>query len=133
MLDDSAVSEKETGMTEHVVETRIVWLRPKDNYEYLREGIWHCGQRVRFPLKQCDPAKWTDGGPLSHLVAYAVVDIRVPRDECGYFLRRYWWVKGYDRFEGHGNCRGFWYRTGAPCEAVDVMTIIPGVRSESYT
>lgn len=114
-------------------ESHIVWLRRKENYAYLREGIMSCGQRVRFPLKPRDPAQKTDGGEKAHIVAYAVLR---PNAESsflrGNFERRYWWVKGYDRWDGHGDHNGHWYDAGAPCEAIEVESVRTGVKSESY-
>jgi len=113
-------------------ETEIVWLKPKENYAYLREGIMQCSQRERFPLKSYDPSKHTDGGPLAHFVAYAVLSPSAKRDSwASAFERRYWWVKGYDRFIGNDQSKNV-YRTGAPTEAVDVATIKAGQLSEGW-
>ena len=118
-------------------EDRIVWLKDPRDYAYLREGDCLCGGRVRFPLKGMDPAAHTDGGSLAHIVAYATLKAGT-RVGCGWFKRRYWWVKSYDRFNGHGFARNFrgqgsgYYDHGAPAEAVMVDSVVAGVISIPY-
>ena len=70
-----------------------------------------------------DPAKYTDGGPKAHIVAYAVLKKEAHGVMPHTFERRYWWVKTYDRFVGHGLDRGYYYSQGGPCEAVLVDSI----------
>lgn len=107
-------------------EQEIVWVgKDPDFYDYVREGFMLCHARKRFPLKSSNPAECTDGGPLAHIVAYTIWDQFAPASESvGIFLRRYWWVKGYDRWRGHGTHNGGWYHEGAPSEAVFVWSIV---------
>jgi len=131
------------GLPTVAYEDYIVWLRNPELYDYLREGVIMCCQRVRFALKSYDPAKNTDGGRGAHIVAYAVLKKDAPSYPMAhYWERRYWWVKEYDRFVG--STRWINPRTGrpmtdgyidtmdSPCEAVDPDSIIAGIDSESY-
>ena len=115
-------------------EESIIWLKDKTKYAYLREGLMSCHHRKRFPLKKYDPAKYTDGGKLSHIVAYAVLSDDAEYDTMpGNFERRYWWVKEYDRFEG-GVCRcgGYMENDDSPAEAVEIDSIKPNLPSVGF-
>jgi hypothetical protein len=122
-------------------EEYIVWLRNPELYDYLRLGIVPCHARVRFPLKSIDPGKYTDGGPGSHIVAYAGLRPDAPSDWTRRFERRYWWVKEYDRFigstrwiqrDGTPQMDGYIDTKYSPCEAVDIDCIIAGFPSQNY-
>ena len=110
-------------------ELEIVWLEPKEKYPYLRESIGDFPQRRCFPQRM-RPGGDNPGGPRTHLVAYAV--LRSSADSSGgCFRRRYWWVKKYDRFQGHGaDASGECYELGScPVEAVRTDTIVAGIPS----
>ncbi len=120
-------------------ELTIVWCgHPPAFYDYVREGVLECNFRQRFPKKGIDPGKNTDGGPLSHLVAYAILKADAKSVNHGYqryhtFPRRYWWVKQYDRWKGCGTHNGGWYVHGAPCEAVLVPSIVAGYPTTKWS
>ncbi len=106
-------------------EEEIVWLHPHERYAYLRESETDFAQRRAFPMDMRPTGKNNDGGEGTHLVAYAVLKQSAPSSR-GYFRRRYWWVKSYDRFEGHGTDHGSFYDTGHPCEAVRTDSVVAG-------
>ena len=117
-------------------EFKIVWIGlPPKCYDYVREGLMECHSRRRFPIASRNPAECTDGGSRAHLVAYAVWKQDSPASfgMGGVFMRRYWWVKGYDRWQGHGTHNGGWYDHGAPCEAVLVESIRIGLPTEPWS
>ena len=107
-------------------ESEIIWLKPKENYDYLREVQTLFSFRSSFPLKALDPSTLTDGGSKAHIVAYSNLKPEAKSNGCGNFYRRYWWVKSWDRWKGHCNDKGFFYNRGCPCEAVRVESIIAG-------
>ncbi len=106
-------------------EAEIVWLHPPERYSYLRESTGPFSQRHAFPARMKPSGGNTDGGSGTHLVAYAVLKDDAP-SSWGVFMRRYWWVKTYDRWEGHGTDRGTFYEKGGPVEAVTVESIHAG-------
>lgn len=110
-------------------ELEIVWLEPKERYPYLRESLGDFPQRRAFPVRM-RPGGENPGGPQTHLVAYAILRLNAG-SASGCFRRRYWWVKKYDRFEGHGTDQaGEFYPLGScPVEAVRTDTIVAGIPS----
>jgi len=113
-------------------ELEIIWLRPKEKYDYLREGYFISGSRHRPPPKATYTHKTCDGGLLAHVVAYAVLKPGAASKYPRTFWRRLWWVKTYDRWVGHGTDRGHWYETGCPCEGISTETVIAGQPSLAY-
>jgi hypothetical protein len=96
-------------------ELEIVWLEELDDIDYVRQGAYLLWSRTRVPANS----------PTVHVVGYATVG-QAMRGVAGYFLRRAFWLKPYDRplFPGGP------YRTGTPAEGVDPRTIGPGVEGE---
>jgi hypothetical protein len=92
-------------------EAEIVWLRDPATMDYVRETLLIS----RRPLSRL---RRYGGG---HIVGYAVL---VPRRKRRHdvVMQRIFWLKPYDRPNG-----GSTFRTGAPCEAVDPLTVRPGV------
>lgn len=114
-------------------EIDIIWLAPREyvqeNYDYLRETSKTCCAKSRFSVKDSDHVHRVQGGPCSHIVAYAVLSPGTKSGCSGVFERRVWWVKGYDRFKGHHT--PLVYGDGCPCEAVLVDSIQPGHPSKA--
>lgn len=113
-------------------ESYIVWLRNPELYDYLREGVMDCHHRTVFPLRKYDPSKRTDGGKGAHIVAYVELSPEAEAEWPMGFQRRYWWVKEYDRFIGSAGGHYNLDPNDAPCEAVDIDTIVAGMQSEGF-
>jgi len=92
-------------------EAAIVWLEPPDRFPYVRESIDLCAFRERRPRRR----------DVGRLIGYATLKPEA-RSQAGYFHRRVFWVKDYDRSEQPDGV----YRTGAPAEAVSPGTVGPG-------
>lgn len=115
-------------------ELEIIWLKNPEDYDYLREGTILCCHRKRFALKSHDPAKTTDGGPLAHIVAYAVLKPDACSSPKYCFERRYWWVKSYDRWKGcTPNTPHYRNPISSPAEAVMVSSIVAGKTSKGFS
>jgi hypothetical protein len=95
-------------------EDGIVWEIDISRADYVREWIVPAATRRR-------PIAWRGPGCR---VGYSV--LRPDADSGGYprqFFRRVFWLKDCDRYyQPNGT-----YRTGAPMEAVDPLTVAPGV------
>lgn len=114
-------------------ELEVIWLQPKEKYAYLREGDLFCAHRKKMPKDSWLRGSNFDGGPKCHMVAYAVLKpdakSRYPRR----FERRYWWVKTWDRWEGHGyDSANSFYERGQPTEAVAIESIKAGAFSKEF-
>ena len=112
-------------------EAEIVWLHPKERYDYLREGEVICTFKSRSLAKVWTPEN-CDGGAGTHIVAYATIKPSVVGRGYAGHHRRIWWVKGYDRFDGHRTTKHGFYDQGAPCEAVAVESIQVGKPSTGW-
>ncbi len=96
-------------------EIEIIWLEALDDIDYVRQGAYLLWSRTRAPAKSSS----------LRVVGYATVG-KAARGVAGYFLRRAFWLKLYDRaFSPDGP-----YRMGVPAEAVDPRTVRPGVLGE---
>ena len=67
-------------------ELEIVWLEELDDIDYVRQGAYLLWSRTRAPANS----------PTVHVVGYATVG-KAARGVAGYFLRRAFWLKPYDR------------------------------------
>lgn len=93
-------------------EEKIVWLLDPATLPYVRERVGLVSSRQR-PLKNYNNFK---------VVGYAVLKASAS-GKGGMFCRRFFWLKEYDRyFQPTGI-----YRFGTPAEAVDPLTVAPGV------
>jgi len=99
-------------------EDGIVWLEPPERFPYVRQEVVTAGTRRR-------PVPWR--GRAGRVVGYATLAPDAPNTGYpGMFRRRVFWVREYDRSEQPDGP----YRTGAPAEAVDPLTVRPGVLGE---
>jgi hypothetical protein len=97
-------------------ELEIVWLQDITDIDYVRQGAYLLWTRTRAPGKNTGERR---------VVGYATVG-PAARGVRGYFLRRVFWLKLYDRaYDPRGP-----YRTGTPAEAVDPRTVRPRVAGE---
>ena len=89
-------------------EVRIVWLRPPETLpRYVREVL---DEWANFRAR-----RWRFG--RGNVVAYAELAAAAPSDRYGRFSRRVFHLAGHDPYEG----------LGCPVEAVDPLTVRPGV------
>lgn len=96
-------------------EESIVWLEPPERFPYVRETVvMDAGTRRR-------PLSWKI--MPGRLVGYSVLRRDAKSWMPGYFIRRAFWVKDYDRSEDPTGI----YRTGCPAEGVDPLTVAPGI------
>lgn len=96
-------------------ELEIKWIMDISKIDYVREGVVYCSRRKAKP-KCSHPA----------LVGYAILKPEAKGISPGIFKRRYFWLAEHDRYyypEGV-------YKTGAPSEAVDPRTVVPGRAGE---
>lgn len=96
-------------------EIRIEWERDPTDMAYVRVRSRPAGTRQR--------------GVTHHVgerVGYAVLRADAPSPEPGVFRRRVFYLKDHDR----PNDPDGGYSTGAPAEAVDPLTVEPGVPGE---
>jgi Family of unknown function (DUF6009) len=92
-------------------ETRIVWLRPIEDLDYVREGIvLTTRRRGRIGMRG-----------RRTLIGYAEV-VKTGRGIVTY-SRRIFWLRAHDRHFDPKGC----YAVRAPCEAVDPRTVAPGI------
>lgn len=97
-------------------EREIIWLEDISGIDYVRQGAYLLRTRTRPPAKEAGERR---------LIGYTTVGPNA-RGVGGYFLRRAFWLKTYDRlYDPRGP-----YRTGTPAEAVDPRTVQPGVEGE---
>ena len=102
-------------------EARIVWLRNPEELPYVRELVWE-----HFTRRQgCPPKRMVPDVPGAVLVGYSELDpdARHNRVGPGYFTRRIFWLKDYDRALDPVGV----YSIGSPIEGVDPLTVAPGV------
>lgn len=99
-----------------VHELEIVWLEDITDIDYVRQGAYLLRTRTRAPGKKVGE---------SRVVGYATVGPKA-RGVGGYFLRRAFWLKSYDRALAPN---GPYFR-GTPAEAVDPRTVRPGLVGE---
>jgi hypothetical protein len=98
---------------EHEIE--IIWLRNPQTMPYVREIIELFPFRARRPGKR----RWFGTEP----VGYARLGPSAPSKGQGLFLRRQFWLEPHDRANDPNGV----YRVGVPYEAVDPLTVSPGV------
>ena len=92
-------------------EARIVWLRPVETLpRYVREIVHQIPRRVGISRRR-HPG----------IVGYSELRPEAPADFPGVFSRRVFWLADHDPYEGGG----------APCEAVDPLTVAPGVAGKN--
>lgn len=92
-------------------EARITWLVPLEQLpRYVRESIRAVAFRARRPGHRTVPQR---------MVGYSELKPDA-RGSCGMFERRIFWLADHDPYDG-GGC---------PCEAVDPLTVRPGVAGE---
>lgn len=97
-------------------EARIVWLEDISALDYVRETHLAC------PFRSHPPARGNFSG---RIVGYAELSPNV-RAVNGFFNRRIFWLKEYDRdTDPHGV-----YENACPCEAVDPRTVQPNRAAE---
>jgi hypothetical protein len=97
-------------------EWRIVWVEDISRLDYVRESNYDTfSSRARRPAKRDYPGR---------LVGYSELKPEAEPEAPGYFRRRVFWLKDYDRDSEPGGV----YRTGTPSEAVDPRTVAPNVR-----
>jgi cation transport regulator ChaB len=109
-------------------EERIVWLRPAEDYDYVREISVACHFKEKIAKRDLPQ---TESG--AHTVAYAVLK-KTARWHNGYFHRRVWYVTSWDRTKlrrpppekAYGDIRS------SPCEGVDPRSIIAGQESKRW-
>lgn len=102
-------------------EDAIVWLEPPENFPYVRETVvMDAGTRRR-------PISWKN--MPGRLVGYSVLRPDAESWTPGYFTRRAFWVKEYDRSEDPTGV----YRTGCPAEGVDPLSVAPGIPGTKNT
>lgn len=94
-------------------EDSIVWLEDPAGFPYVRETYLGASFRSRKPKFGLD----------GRMVGYATLRADVRGSVPGFFDRRVFWVKRYDRSEDPDGT----YAVGAPAEAVDPLTVAPGV------
>ena len=114
--------EEEVMMTEAPKsESEIVWLEDIHKHEYVRVSSWMAHNRQKPPGKRTLAA-------MGHIVGYSVLHKHCQNNSGvpGYFFRRLFWLKRHDRSNEPGGV----YKHGAPVEAVDPLTIHPGVSGE---
>ncbi|QDO01125.1 transcription factor [Streptomyces sp. S1A1-8] len=99
-------------------EDGIVWTEDVERFDYVRQSV-ELSVSTRRRL-----VPWSGSG---RRVGYAVLRPDVPAgDVPGKFIRRVFWVKGYDRSEQPDGT----YECSAPSEAVDPRTVAPGIWGE---
>lgn len=88
-------------------ESAIVWIPGFEpgKHRYVREAIHSHASRRRGPLR------WS-----GRVVGWTELAPDAERTDLGFF-RRVFWLAEHDPYEAGG---------GAPCEAVDPMTVVPG-------
>ena len=88
-------------------ESRIVWLRPLAELpRYVRQAVYILARRVGINRSTYPGA-----------VGYAELAASARSIHPGQFERRVFWLKSHDPYDGGG----------APCEAVDPLTVSAGV------
>ncbi|MFF3941638.1 DUF6009 family protein [Streptomyces phaeofaciens] len=94
-------------------EADLVWLEDIRGLDYVRQSL------DRLPTRRGRPAYHRDG----RMVGYAQLgpDAK-PSRSSGTFRRRVFWLLPHDR---DSDPKGL-YATGAPAEAVDPRTVVPG-------
>lgn len=102
-----------------MTEAQIVWLDNPEKWGYVREATIMVGTRMR-PISERQMKQRF--GHFYKLVGYAILTPDAPSDSAGFFIRRIFWLKDYDR-----GCPNEKYHTGYPCEAVDPLTVAPNV------
>lgn len=105
-----------------VYEDRIVWLEDVTKLRYVRERVDSYARRRR-----AGPSYWRRVLHPGRLVGYADLKPDAPNvgglGGRGCFARRYFWVTEWDADSGQGP----YLPTGAPVEAVDPLTVAPGL------
>ena len=100
---------------EIVHETAVVWLEDISDLDYVRQSL------DRLPTRRGRPAYHRDG----RMVGYAQLDPGAkPSRSSGTFRRRVFWLLPHDR---DTDPEGL-YESGAPAEAVDPRTVVPGTK-----
>lgn len=102
-------------------EVSIVWLEPPESFPYVRESVVMDAHTRRRPI----PWKNMPGRLIGYTVLHPTAESWTP----GWFIRRAFWVKPYDRSEAPAGV----YRTGCPAEGVDPLTVAPGVHGRRAT
>lgn len=98
---------------EIVHEVDFVWLEDVSGLDYVRQSL------DRLPTRRGKPAYHRDG----RMVGYALLGPEAkPSRSSGTFRRRVFWLLPHDR---DTDPEGL-YATGAPAEAVDPRTLVPG-------
>jgi hypothetical protein len=96
-------------------EAELVWLEDITALDYVRQSL------DRLPNRRGRPAYHRDG----RMVGYARLEPDAkPSKASGTFRRRVFWLLPHDR----DTDRTGLYATGAPAEAVDPRTLVPGSR-----
>jgi hypothetical protein len=94
-------------------EVGFVWLEDIGGLDYVRQSL------DRLPTRRGKPAYHRDG----RMVGYALLGPRAkPSRSSGTFRRRVFWLLPHDRDTAPEGL----YATGAPAEAVDPRTLVPG-------
>lgn len=95
-------------------ETEIIWKRSPETMDYVRQRKVTAGTRS---------GEIPENRIAGEIVGYAVVAPDAITMRYGQYRRRIFYLKDHDRFyEGEGV-----YATGVPAEAVDPLTVAPGV------
>lgn len=96
-------------------EDQIVWLHDPAQYRWVREIVSLRGTRSRPTT--------TVGNCGARVIGYATLTPKAPsKFGRGTFERRVFYLSKNDFMPGNAYLRG-----GAPCEAVDPLTVAPGV------
>jgi hypothetical protein len=100
---------------EIIHEVAFVWLEDFDRLDYVRQSL------DRLPTRRGKPAYHRAG----RMIGYALLGPRArPSHSSGTFRRRVFWLLPHDRdIDPQGL-----YATGAPAEAVDPRTLVPGLK-----
>jgi hypothetical protein len=98
-------------------EVGIVWEEDIDRLDYVRATVMEAVKTRQKPIPWPGPGR---------RVGYSILAKDAPRNHYGYFTRRIFWLKDYDRdSRPMGD-----YRQGVPHEGVDPRTVQPGIWGE---
>ncbi|MFJ8888498.1 DUF6009 family protein [Streptomyces sp. NPDC102402] len=96
-------------------EHELVWLENVEELDYVRQSL------DRLPTRRGKPAYHRDG----RMIGYAQLSPQAKASRSsGTFRRRVFWLLPHDR---DNDPEGL-YATGAPAEAVDPRTLMPGAK-----